>query len=168
MLPRNQQQEALSRAYVRAIAAQTGVVVSEPENDYGIDMSLREVTVRDGRWRDVGPQLDLQIKSSTRANVGEALLSYDLPVVNYDDLRVAVVGAPRLLVVFVMPDDQTRWVSQTAEELTLRHRAYWLTLAGFPSTTSRTTTRVALPLTNIFSAVTIRGMMQQLREGRGL
>jgi hypothetical protein len=38
MLTREHRQAALSRAYVRAIAAQAGLVVSEPENDYGIDV----------------------------------------------------------------------------------------------------------------------------------
>jgi hypothetical protein len=87
MLTRNHRQEALSRAYVRAIAAQAGVTVSEPENDYGIDLSLRSIGLRDGRHRDVGLQLDLQLKSTTRGSIGASHVTYDLDVVNYDDLR---------------------------------------------------------------------------------
>ena len=82
MLPRNQRQEALSRAYVRTIAAQAGLTIAEPENDYGIDMTLRTLTIRDGRRRDVGPQIDLQLKSTTRVSLGATHLSYDLDVVS--------------------------------------------------------------------------------------
>jgi hypothetical protein len=63
LLTRSHRKEALSRAYVRAIAAQAGLTVSEPETDYGIDMTLRAITMRDGRRRDLGPQLDLQLKA---------------------------------------------------------------------------------------------------------
>ena len=166
MLPRNQRQESLSCAYVRAVAAQAGVVVCEPDNDYGIDMSLRAVTVCHGCWRDIGPQIDLQLKSTTRADLGDTHLSYDVPVVNYDDLREAGVQTPRWLVVLVLPDEEARWLSQSAEELVLRHCAYWLSLAGSPATTSHSTVRVFLPLANVFSVAAIQGMMQQVRERR--
>jgi hypothetical protein len=45
MLPTNQRQEALSRAYVRAVAAQAGVICGELGQDFGIDMFLRTVPV---------------------------------------------------------------------------------------------------------------------------
>src|SRR5215813_9219183 len=99
MMTREHRQEALSRAYVRAIAAQAGVTVSEPENDYGIDMQLRAITALVGLRRDRGPQLDLQLKSATQADVGQADLAYDLPVVNYDDLRDTNPQVARILVV---------------------------------------------------------------------
>src|SRR5579862_348454 len=166
MLPRNQRQELLSRTYIRAVAAQAGVVVSEPENDYGIDMTLRAVTVRDGRWRDIGPQIDLQVKSTARPDIGDTYLSYDLPVVNYDDLRETGIPTPRLLVVLALPDDEAIWLSQSVEELTLRRCAYWLSLAGEPATAAHTTVRVFLPLANVFSTSAILGMMQQMRERR--
>src|SRR4051812_7641718 len=103
MLTRAHRQEALSRAYVRAIAAQAGVGVSEPESDYGIDISLHPITLRNQRRRDIGPQLDLQLKSTTRAGVGATHLTYDLEVVNYDDLREAPEQGARILVVLVLP-----------------------------------------------------------------
>src|SRR5207237_627612 len=113
----------------------------------------RSLVVREGRRRDVGPHIDLQLKSTTRANLGDTQLLYDLPVVNYEDLREADPPTPRLLVVLVLPDDETRWLSQSPEELILRHCTYWVSLVGFPTTTSHTTVRVAIPLANVFSPV---------------
>jgi len=107
VLTRNHRQEGLSRAYVRAVAAYAGVLVCSSENDYGIDLSLRAVEVRGERRRDLGPQLDLQLKSTTRANVATTRLAYDLQVLNYNDLRDPDAGAARLLVVFfIMPMDE--------------------------------------------------------------
>src|SRR4051812_45405072 len=113
MMTRAGRQEALSRAYVRAVAAQTGYIVSEPKEDYGIDMSLRAITMRGERRRDVGPQVDLQLKSTTRTAVTADRIAYDLDVVNYDDLRTPT-PVPRLLVVLLQPTDEAEWLRQTA------------------------------------------------------
>ncbi len=168
MLTRNDRQEALSKAYVRAVAAHAGLTVSEPENDYGIDMSLRAITLRGNRRRDLGPQLDLQLKSTTRAGVGDTHLSYDLKVANYDDLREPEVQAARTLVVLVMPNDEAQWLSQSHDELALRHCAYWLSLKGHPTTTSTTTVRVSIPLANVFSVAAVQSIMERLRKGEDL
>jgi hypothetical protein len=166
VLTRNHRQEALSRAYVRAIAAQAGLAVSGPENDYGIDLTLRAITMRDGRRRDIGPQLDVQLKSTARANVAGGMIGYDLDVVNYEDLRAGSELAPRILVLLVMPEDEALWLSQSPDELALRHCAYWRSLRGAPPSSSVSTVRVAIPLANVFSVSALEGIMQRLREGR--
>lgn len=166
MMTREHRQEALSKAYVRAIAAQAGLIASEPGNDYGIDMNLRAVTPLVGQRRDRGPQLDLQLKSTTRANVGPTHITYDLPVVNYDDLRAAELQVARILVVMVMPEDEELWLSQAPAELILRHCAYWLSLKGWPPTTNTSTIRVPIPVLNVFSTAALRDIMQRLRERR--
>ena len=71
MLPRNLRQEALSRAYVRAIAARAGAVCVEATQDFGIDFYLRAVTFQAGRYSDTGPELDVQLKSTTRAEMSD-------------------------------------------------------------------------------------------------
>jgi hypothetical protein len=55
MLPRNQRQEALSRAYVRAVAAQAGVICNDAGQDFGIDLFLRGVGTRNGEYCDTVP-----------------------------------------------------------------------------------------------------------------
>jgi hypothetical protein len=164
MLPRNQQQEALSRAYVRAIAAQAGVVCSEPEQDFGIDLCFRAVRVRGKRYADTSGQFDAQVKSTTRANVTDSEVRYDLDVKNYDDLREPGDNCPRILVVLVLPEDEAQWLSQSVEELILRHCAYWISLEGYPPTTATTTVRITIPRSAVFSVEAVRGILDGLRE----
>lgn len=166
MLTRNHRQEALTKAYVRAIAAHAGLTVSEPENDYGIDMTLRAITLRGKRRRDVGPQVDLQLKSTAQSAVRDTHLAYDLAVANYDDLRAHSPLSPRLLIVLVLPADEARWLSQSDDELVLRHCAYWLSLAGYPETAAKHTVRVSIPMTNVFSVPALRDLIQRLNEGK--
>jgi hypothetical protein len=166
MLPRNQRQEALSRAYVRAVAARAGVICVDCTQDFGIDMFLRAVTIRNGGYFDTGPQLDLQLKSTTRAEVRDAQVIHDLEVRAYNVLRQAVVGlTPRILVLLVLPEDESQWTTQTVDELILRRCAYWLSLRGAEPTTAQTTIRITVPRMQVFSAEAIEVLMSRLQQG---
>jgi hypothetical protein len=122
-------QEALCRAYVQAIAALAGIGTSLPVPDYGIDLSLRSITPKGTQREDAGVQLDLQLRSTTRANVSATEVRYDLDVRTYDLLR-ALPPVPRVLGVLVLPEDESRWLSQSPEELVIRQAAYWFSLQG--------------------------------------
>ena len=69
MLTTQHRQELLSRAYVAAVAASVGMNFSTRDFDYGIDLTLHEVTTRKSRitgkrrFVESGRTLDIQIKS---------------------------------------------------------------------------------------------------------
>jgi len=161
MMTQGHRQEALCRAYVQAVAAQAGLLWGKTEPDYGVDLSLRSVGIQENRRRDIGVQIDLQLKSTTRAVVTDTEVRYDLDVQTYNDLRDDNRRCPRLLVVLVMPAEEAQWLSQTPEELVLRHCAYWISLKGYPPTTAASTVRISIPLTNIFSVAEVTRLMQQ-------
>jgi hypothetical protein len=165
MLPRNLRQEALSRAYVYAVAARAGLIFSLPGYDVGIDVCLHTVELRGQRYGPGAVQLDLQVKSTTRPVIRAGQLLYDLAVKNYDDLRAPSPMCPRLLVVVVLPADESQWLSQSPEELTLRHCAYWVWLGEAGPAAVTTTIRVALPLANVFSASALQEMVSRLERG---
>ncbi len=160
MLPRGHRQESLSRAYVRAVAAKAGLVCCEFDHDYGIDISLRDVRESESSFVDGGFQIDLQIKSTTRANVGDSAITYDLPVRNYNHLRANDCSIPRFLVLLVMPDDEHQWLTQSIDELIVRHCAYWLSLVGYPATESTSTVRIVIPKENVFSVPAVQQMLR--------
>jgi hypothetical protein len=165
MLPRNLRQEAMSRAYVQAVAARAGLILTVPGADFGIDLCLDTVEVRGRRWGPGPVQLDLQVKSTTRGQVRGGQLLYDLDVKNYNDLRVPAPKCPRLLIVVVLPEQEEEWLHQTAEELVLRRCAYWLWLGGADATTATTTVRVQIPLGQVFSAMAVQEMVARLGRG---
>ncbi len=166
MLPRNQRQEALSRAYVRAVAARAGVICADSTLDFGIDLFLRAVTARNGGFADTGPQLDVQLKSTTRAELRDAQVIHDLEVRAHDVLRPSAAGVtPRVLVLLVLPEDESQWVTQTVDELILRRCAYWLSLRGAEPTTSHTTVRIAIPIAQVFSAEAVVTLLNRLKQG---
>jgi hypothetical protein len=164
VITKQHRQEALCRVYVQAIAAQAGLISSRPDPDYGIDLSLRSAEVNARGHSDTSVQVDLQLRSTTRANVTESEVKFDLDVDTYNYLRQAEAFCPRILVVLVMPVDEAEWVGQTSSELTIRHCAYWLSLEGYPATTATRSIRVAIPLTHVFSGEGVRTILQNIRE----
>jgi hypothetical protein len=150
---------------VQAIAAQAGLNYSTFGWDYGIDVSLRAVERIGTIIRDTGLQLDLQLKSTTRASVGDTVVSYDLDARSYQHLRVQPPMCPRILVLLVLPDDDEKWLSQSPEELILRHCAYWLSLRGMESVATVSTVRLAIPRSSVFSVQAVRAIMDGLRRG---
>jgi hypothetical protein len=120
--------------------------------------------MRGSRHADVGGQLDLQLKSTTRAELSNSEVLFDLERKTYDDLRVPGDNVPRILVVLLMPVDEGLWISQSPEELLLRRGAYWASLEGCPSTGAAKTVRIKIPRSNVFSVESVLGLMVRLRE----
>lgn len=163
-MTQNHRQEALCRAYVQAVAALAGVGTSVPVPDYGVDLSLRNIEQRGGRHLDTRLQLDLQLRSTTRANVSDTHVSYDLDVQTYDFLR-ELSQVRCVLVVLVLPDDETLWLSQSVEELIVRHCAYWHSLRGVNPTTAVSSVRITIPRSQVFSVDTVRAILNRLGQG---
>lgn len=164
MLTRNDRQEALSRAYVRAVAAMAGVICTEPEQDYGVDLCLRRVRHRGNRHADAGSQVDLQLRSTTKFVDEENHFKYDLDVVTFDDLRLEGDNVPRFLVVLRLPAEEGSWLEQSIEQLILRRCAYWVSLVAQKATSSTTTTRITIPKSNVFSVEAIGQLLDSVRR----
>jgi Domain of unknown function (DUF4365) len=165
LLTRNHRQEALSRAYVQAIAACCGMSVSIPQHDYGIDMILNEIEISNRVRRESGRRIDVQAKATTRAQATGNLIRFDLDVRSYDLLRQPTPGNMRILVVLLLPADERNWCAQSEKELVLRRCAYWFSLEGQPPCRHRRSVRVFLPRANLFSADALSALINRMKPG---
>ena len=143
-------------AYVRAVTFRTGLRLSIPEvDDHGIDG-----TIVDPNRRGIN-RVDFQLKSTTDSEIKDDTIIYDLRVENYNSL-VLEDDVPRILILFIMPDDEEQWLTQSDEELCLRKCSYWVSLMGMrPSPNSRSV-RVQVPLANMFDQDGLQDMFRQL------
>ncbi len=154
------QKEALSRVYVKALAARAGYATSVPEPDRdSVDSRIQA----GGRRR---PAIDLQLKASTAlAAPNDGVLKVRLSKKNYNDLRLET-QTPRLLVVLELPTNNSDWVTVTAEELILRRRTYWLNLQrGHEDVVNQQTITVRIPKHNLLNVDVIRNLMDRSRRG---
>lgn len=157
MLPDTEIQKEMSEAYLRAVVFRVGFGLDEPKNDRGIDGTIRDPN-RLGRGID---RIDYQLKSTTRYEIRDANIIYDLRVENYNQL-VIETDVPRVLILYLMPPDSDQWLSHSVDELILRKCAYWVSLMSMPRSPNSSTQRVEVPLANIFSHDELPGMLHSL------
>ncbi len=144
---------------------------STREFDYGIDLTLHEVTTRTNpqtgkrRFVESGRTLDLQIKSTMSPVDRQNTIAIDLDVDCYDDLRDERVATPRILVVHILPQEEALRVQQQPDELVLRGSCFWRSLKGCEPVANSSTIRIAIPTAQTFSAVDLARIMDRLRQG---
>lgn len=125
--------EALSRAYVRAIAGRAGLNLAIREYDYGVDGSFDEVVIRQNRRVESGFSLSFQLKASTQWQIDADQVIYDLEVKTYNDLilrRTMRTATPCILILLALPADPTQWLICEESELRLQGTCYWDYLSG--------------------------------------
>jgi hypothetical protein len=156
----NDQMEALSRAYVGAIAARAGYDVTRPEVDRD---SVDLIVSAKG---DMRPQINMQAKATTGVSEEGEQFSFQLKIKNYNDLKIKT-QVPRLLVVLALPNDDADWIHHSPERLLLRRCAYWKSLLGMPET-DKGSIAIHIEKANIFDVPTLRALMEKSRSGTPL
>lgn len=152
-------EEALSLAYVAAIAGRAGYVVAQRNFDRdGIDLTIEA-------GGHVRPKLDLQLKATVSLKTDRDPVPYSLKVRNYELLRIPT-QTPRILVVLDLPSDENQWMSVSTSQLILRHSAYWLSLRDFPETDVTTEKTVYIPKANQFDVPGLTRLMELSRTGK--
>ena len=159
LLTTQDREEALSRVYVRAVAAGAGYVTSECDFDRdGVDLRIHA----GGAMR---PALDLQLKATVNLTESQdRRYRFPLQRRNYDLLRGETQTA-RLLVVLALPKDEDQWMTITTEELVLRRCAYWLSLKGGAETDNPSSVTVYIPRQNVLDVESLRDLMERSRQG---
>ena len=152
-------EDALSRAYVRAVAGFAGYTVSEEDFDRdGIDLRIHA-------GGDLGPSIGLQLKATVNlGNVqSDGCYRYDVPVKNYDRL-IKPFQVPRYLVVLGLPIDATDWLTVSADQLVMRRCVYWVSLLGRSESNNQASVRVSIPTDNRFDPDNLRQLLDRSRR----
>ena len=162
LLTHQQQEENLSRAYVRAVAAMAGYVISVPENDsFGIDLTIRGPSNNDPVTSHT---LEVQLKATINLKSTGNEWSYPLKKTNYDHLREESV-TPRILIVLRLPEDPSAWLEISHQQLQLQHCAYWISLKDFKETENKETITIKIRKDNIFNVDNLQNLMNQVDTG---
>jgi hypothetical protein len=152
-------------AYVRAVAHAAGYVVDTAgrwADEDGVDLTIHALT---GTGRTRSPRLEVQVKTTTLALVGDPF-PIDLGVKNYHELRsVGPYETPRLLVVVSVPEQRSDWLTATPEQLVLRHTAYFHSLRGYPDTPNTDKIRVHLQRASVFHPDRLQAIMVGVEQG---
>lgn len=164
----NTQKEDFSYAYVYAVTATAGYCLQAATrrlDDSGIDATI---TVPGKLNSKRLPRYDIQIKSTSQNLLKETSIKYRLNAKNYDELREDDPFVPQLLIVVLLPEEVSDWLSQTEESLCLKRCGYWLSLRGKPPVDKQTSITVDIPRQNIFSPDALTTIMSRIAVGENL
>jgi hypothetical protein len=159
----NQKKELFSKAFVKALAAQSGFRSAEPDvDDDSIDVILR------GRGYKTGirnPQIDIQLKCTASDKGNDELLKFSLSLKNYNDLREREVLCPRYLFVLIVPSNCDDWLIHQAESSTIKHCGYWFSLKGMQPVKNSSSVTLNIPKSNRLTSKSMLELMA-LANGR--
>lgn len=132
-------QENISKAYLNALAANSGVIVSDRgDQDFdGIDLTL---SISDDKKRTV----EVQLKSTTIMIEKNGLLKYDIKVKNHNNLCADNV-LPTMLLLLILPEDRNEWVKYSVDELTLKNSLYWKDYSTEKQSSNNNKKRISIP-----------------------
>ena len=157
----NTRKERFSLAYINAVAAHAGCEVIESKVDRGsVDGILKRATISE--------TIGFQAKATSRdvmSSDGETV-RFPLPMRDYDNLRVE--KHPFILIVVLLPDGESEWLTQTDDKLCLRHCGYWLSLMGHIPVPNRNSVTVHIPTANVFGSAQLTEMMDKVAKGEAL
>jgi hypothetical protein len=154
----NQQKELFSHAYIRAVASVAGYGVHRPEpDDDSVDLV---VSARGPLGSYRSPRLDIQVKCTAQDCLTAQEVRFPLKRKNYDDLRGEGFLVPRVLLVIIVPAAIEGWLSQSEEEMILRHCGYWLSLRDAPASDNAQSVTVSIPRRNVFDVAALRRLME--------
>jgi hypothetical protein len=140
MMTQNDIEEALSRAYVFAVASRAGIDIAGTFKDYGVDGTFRRIAVLPDNTR-VKHRLSSRLSTEGFDQLHRWRDKRVLPNEGcaYNKLvwRRNNGGIPIVLILMVLPNDPEHWMAHSEDELLLRQCCYWH-LVGETETDSAT------------------------------
>ncbi|MBW4621926.1 MAG: DUF4365 domain-containing protein [Cyanosarcina radialis HA8281-LM2] len=159
--------EALSRAYIRAIAGRAGLNLAIREYDYGVDGSFDEVIVYQNRRVESGFSLSFQLKAPTQWQLNSTHVIYDLEAKTYNDLilrRSRRTAIPCILILLALPPDPAQWLVCEESELRLKGTCYWEYLSGSLSA-NRQSVRIRITRQQRLTPESLLTLMENVKTG---
>ena len=165
-MTQNDIEEALSRAYVYAVAGRAGVNISTDIKDYGTDGTFKRVIAFNGGFIPSGFPLDFQLKASIGCTLEDEYVVYDMKVDAYQKLvhRRTNGSTPQILILLALPKDAEQWLGHSEEALMIRQCCYWYLVDNKP-TDNKYEIRIRIPRKQQFTTVALEELMAKAESG---
>ncbi len=159
-------EEGLSRACVQAIAAKSGLSISIPELDYGIDGTFNEVSIINGRRCQSGFSLNYQLKASIQWEQKKDKIIYNLEAKTYNDLiEMRANGAvPCILILLTLPKNREQWLECAETRVTIGGGCYWYYPNG-SRTPNKEGITIHIPQQNLLTPESAIALLNKVKTG---
>jgi hypothetical protein len=160
----NRTKENLSFSYVHAVASRLGFSCQKDDSDEdGVDLKIKAQGDVVSNPLSPYPEINVQLKSTTVNQVGirNGNIFYALDVKNYNEL-IMETAVKRILILYLLPEDEQTWLEHTNDCLINRKCAYWKSFVGEISSDNVSTKTVDIPLCNVFSPDNLLEIMKKI------
>jgi len=131
MLLENDIKEHLALAYVYAVASRAGCSTELIRVDRNsVDITVKHVDPCAGPDDVREGVIDIQVKAYVHDPPPGPIRYYLTNEKNFHDLRQAHTLYPKILVVVLLPTDESVWMHLSEDALVLRRCGYWTSLVG--------------------------------------
>jgi Domain of unknown function (DUF4365) len=165
LISREHTQEALSLAYVHALAGRAGLnIAARATFDYGIDGYFYRVKMRGRERVETGAPVRFQMKASVDWQHRDGHVVYDLDARAHRTIAERdPEGVMTILILLCLPRDENQWLTGSETEMYLRHCCYWYRTED-PPTENPSKQRIRIPRANVLTPDSLQGIMTLARE----
>lgn len=151
--------EQLSYAYVHAVASRAGFSCERRSMDRdSVDLAIHARRKLEPSSVINSPCLEIQLKSTSHPKLQNDRYVFPLEMRAYNDLRAPTM-VPRLLVLFVLPRDDTKWLLHNEDKLVSKKCAYWVSLRNASDSPNQSQKTIYVPRQNVFSPDALRELL---------
>ena len=160
----DEQGQQFSLAFIRAVSSVAGCAILPSEvDDDSVDLSIKRRGLSTGKIRS--PQIDVQAKHWRCGQLTADVVSYQLNIKNYDDLRYTDYIWPRIVVVVLVPENCAEWATCSDDEMVVRHCALWTSLRGLPQVDNQSKVSVRLSASRRLTPGMLSTLMDRASTG---
>lgn len=164
--PKRNIEESLSIAYSTAVLAKSGLSINYIDEDYGTDISVRDIQKYENQFIDMGAIFDCQLKASINWINEADHIVYDMKVKAYNKLVLQNKKSttPIFLILLCLPKEEKEWIGITTDELMLRNCCYYFFINGHLSDNTDQV-RIRIPKINKFHPNEITSLVKHIESG---
>jgi hypothetical protein len=162
--------ENLCAAHIYALAASAGTDLGQPHvHDYGVDGFFEDVLIRGVRRFSSGFPLQFQAKASTKWEIKNGVVIYDLESKTFNDLVTRTAAqSTMILILLCLSRAQADWHVCTSASTTLQHCCYWHIPSGDPVPNEESTKRIFIPTAQLLTPTVLRELVDLEKMRREL
>jgi len=156
----------MSVSYVGTVVSRSGFTLNPIKQDYGTDLEIRRIERNGSKLVDLGPFIELQLKSSTNWTLETDHVVFDLDADAYNRyiFRRDQGYIPFALILCCLPKDQSTWLSICEENLVFKKCCYYHFIEE-PATENSSSKRIRIPRSQLFTPNWLQEFQKEILHG---
>ena len=161
MLDINKKKEALSRSYLNAICASSGIAFEIQGDDADSKDVILKMELSNPKFYST---IGVQLKATSKDIDKGEFLKYPLNKKNYDDLKTKSTMKSYLFVLLIHIKNEEDWIKQDSQELIIKACMYYFDVSKLEESENSDSVTITIPKENIVSVSNLISLLENERN----